>query len=384
MREKVLNFLNKLDKLDSFSYSYLVRNYGEKIVNSLIDDLIKEDSANLLKFDYYVKEICVYDDDFVRSDFAAYLRDISVYPVFDNDDNKRLLKELFIIIERINKLLEKYSGEVSSSSLLSDRVDYVLKNYVLDENLCELKELYGVFCEKRNEIVLGNLKFVIYVCKKYLRLYNDLNVLVQYGNMGLMQAIEKYDVNYDTAFITYAYYWIRRNILINISFDKTKFKVSYNVANLNMRIKKAEKELSLMLNRCPTIEEVANYLKISIEKVKDINLIFDDVVSFNSLICDNDDDMKIMDCLREDYDLEDEFMKRQLVIDFRSVLRSILSDNEYNVICHRYEIDNCEYLVLEQLGNMLGYCKEGISKIERRALKKIRENGKDLAVYLER
>lgn len=377
MKERVKEYLINLSQLDSNSYNYLISNFGEKLVNTMIDELIKEDASNIIKFDYYIKKISCYDENLVYNGFDAYLKDISSYKTFNNEDNIKLMNEIIEIKEKINTILNDDSKE-----LLCDKIDNIINSNNDIENKIELMKLYKEFLNKRNELVMGNLRFVIYVSKKYLKVYNDLNVLVQYGNIGLMQAIEKYSFNYNTSFTTYAYYWIKKNILINIYFEKANFKIPYNIVDLNINIKKAEKELSLKLNRFPTLDEIATYLNISINKVRTVCSIYDDNISLNDFLIE--DDITVMDCIKDNNNLEEDILNKFLVIDFRKFLRSNLNEIEYNVICHRYELDGKKYLVFKQLSNIFGYSVEGIRKIEQRALKRIQENGKEIAIYLER
>lgn len=382
MREKVLEYLEQIDVLDSYSYSYLINNYGEKLVNNLINMLINKDTSNLDKFDYYVKHVCTYDD-VVSRDFDAYLKDISMYPVYSNVDNKKLMKDIYIIIKRIEDILCMFPSNISANSLLVDRISDLKKNNLSDDILFELDYLYEEFCKKRNEIVNGNLKFVIFVCKKYLNLYDDLNVLVQYGNIGLMHAIEKYNYNYDTAFTTYAYYWIRRYIIVNCFFCKCNFKTSYNMIFLHSEVIKAEEKLLFSLGRVPSYIDIAKYLNISVNKVRMIKDTFDEGVSLYDSIKNNDDSFIYEFIGDKCQDIENDFMKKQMVLDFREFLRGILSDNEYDVLCHRYEIDNYKFMSLVELAKKNNYSNEGIRKIEIRALKKIKDNGNDIRVYLE-
>lgn len=371
MRSEVLDYLDKIDKLDQYSYSYLINTYGEILVKNVLDEISDSD---LFKYEYYVNTICYYDSCVVSKGYNAYLKDISGYSVNSNDDNMRLLKELCIIKEKIDLII----GDDICGSLLADKVKIYLEN----NRDKKLENLYLEFCNKRNEIVMGNLLFVIYVSKKYLCLYNDLSVLVQYGNIGLMEAIEKYDFKYGSSFITYAYYRIKKSILNNVTLDKTNFKISYDIARLNIKISKVVKELSVKLNRYPTIDEVASYLDINVDKVNRVNNIFGNMISFSDYVSKDElNGLTYGDCIEDENNLEDDVINRQFVLEFREFLRKVLSRNEYMVICHRYEIDNYPYLVLEQLAKKMGYCTEGVRKIEKRALKKIRENGRELCEY---
>ena len=76
--------------------------------------------------------------------------------------------------------------------------------------------LYNEFLNKRNKLVEANLRFVVCISKLFYRNNKDVNDLIQYGNIGLMRAIEKYNPEYNTNFSTYAYYWIKQNISSNI------------------------------------------------------------------------------------------------------------------------------------------------------------------------
>lgn len=238
MKIEIYNYLNKIDKLDSYNYSNLIRKYDEKLVNEVIEEMIENNGDNLSKFEYYIKKIIVCDDSKVNAAFDAYLNELGDIKPFNNDDNMKYLIELNKITNDINNILSKYMI-IDESIWLCDKIDNFMNNKnITNEDLVNIKKLYKKYCDKRNDLVNGNLRFVIYVAKKFSRISKEFEELVQYGNIGLMKAIEKYDISYNNNFTTYAYYWVMQSITRNGSMDSLSMTVSHRLINLNIAIKK--------------------------------------------------------------------------------------------------------------------------------------------------
>ena len=126
------------------------------------------------------------------------------------------------------------------------------------------------------------LRFIDLISSSFHRNNMDFNDIVQYGNIGLMKAIEKYDSKYNTNFSTYAYYWIKQNISKNISDLEITVRVHYNLHSLNSLMKKMIREY-INENGCePTDLEIADKLNVSLKKIKNLKLLFSEPVSIYS------------------------------------------------------------------------------------------------------
>ncbi len=384
MKDKILNYLNMLNKLDSYSYSYLIQNFTEKLVNETIEELIEENSDNLSKFEYYVKKVIVCDDSKVNEAFNAYILELSNLVTYTNDDNMRVIREISVLIQNINDILSKYMV-VDYSSWIADRIDNFMKCDVSSDDLLEVKKLYQEFCDKRNMMVDGNLRFVIYVAKKFSKVSREFEELVQYGNMGLMKAIEKYDISYDNNFTTYAYYWIMQSITRYGAIDNVPLSVSYRVVYLNSSIKKARHDLTLLYGRTPTDKEVSERLNMSIDTINEVTRAVGKFVSLDDALIVDESEDKLIDFIPDDtVDVEREVITEQLVNDVRIFLKENLNERDYNVICHRYALDGHNFLRLQELGNFYGLSRERVRQIEENAIKKLKGKGRVLKSYIDR
>lgn len=381
----IYNYLNDIDKLDAYSYSDLIKNYGEKLVNEVIEEMIEDNSENLAKFEYYVKKIIACNDFKVNAALDAYFNELGNIKTFNNDDNIRYLIEINKILDDINDILTKYMI-IDDSMWLSDKIDKLIRDEnITNDDLIKIKQLYNKYCNKRNELVNGNLKFVIYVVKKYSKISKEFDELVQYGNIGLMKAIEKYNISYNNNFTTYAYYWVMHSITRYGSMNDLSIKVSHRMVNLNVAMRKAKYKYTMLYGRTPTDSELAEILDISEKTIDDINRSFGNFVSLDSTVSADTSDGLLKDFIPDDnIDVEQEVITEQLVNDVRNLLKESLNERDYNIICHRFLLDNHKFLSLQEIGDIYGLSRERVRQIEEKTLAKLKIKGRMLMSYIER
>lgn len=381
----VYNILKELKKLDGDVYSNLLSIYGEDLVNKVIERMIDEDSDNTSKFEYYISRISFVDDTIATSLYGAYSMDMSFIPRLTNEENVKLATEIYYIIKELNDILDLV-GYVGDSVWITDRVDNYLGICNDSEVMDKLKRLYDKFKYKRNKLVEGNLRMVISFGKPFYKSGVDINEIIQFGNIGLMRAIEKYDPKYNTLFSTYAYHWIKQSITRNLSDVINLVDVPYYLVCTNMSVNKAIRFLRVEFGREPTVEEIASYLDISVNKVIEVKTLFAERVSLDDYVnssLSGDEDYTIMDTIKdENSDIEGEVFGKLLAVDILDCLRDFLTYQEFEVICHRFEIGNYSFCTLAQLGEKYGVTKERIRQIENKAKSKIKRKGRGLFSYL--
>lgn len=119
-----------------------------------------------------------------------------------------------------------------------------------------------------DKLVEANLRFVVSVAKQYSRDPDTLLELVGQGNLGLIEAAQKFDETRGFKFISYAIWFIRKEILLYFGTNKRTIKMPIKAEQDLRRIRKAEAELEMKLERPPSTEEIAEELSRTGEKIK--------------------------------------------------------------------------------------------------------------------
>jgi RNA polymerase primary sigma factor len=236
----------------------------------------------------------------------------------------------------------------------------------------------------RDKLVNANLRFVVNVAKKYQGQGLPLSDLISEGNIGLLNAVERYDTEKGYHFISYAVWWIRQAILKAICEKSRMIRLPLNRANELVQIEKARKMVQNLYGTDAEIKEVARLLNMDSEHVAEIINISRDLVSLeNPLYADKDS--SVGDFVEdENYKApEDHAVEAALEEDIESVLDT-LNKKEADIIRFRYGLGNKAPLSLKELGDRFNLTKERIRQIEKKALKRLQHPSRQklLASYV--
>jgi RNA polymerase primary sigma factor len=236
----------------------------------------------------------------------------------------------------------------------------------------------------RDKLVSANLRFVVNVAKKYQGQGLPLGDLISEGNIGLLNAVERYDADKGYHFISYAVWWIRQAILKAICEKSRMIRLPLNRANELVQIEKARKMVQDLHGTDAEIKEVARLLNMEAEHVAEIINISRDLVSLeNPLYADKDS--SIGDFIEdENYKApEDHAVEAALEEDIESVLDT-LNKKEAEIIRFRYGLGNKAPLSLKEIGDRFNLTKERIRQIEKKALKRLQHPSRQklLASYV--
>lgn len=222
--------------------------------------------------------------------------------------------------------------------------------------------------ELLNELVLGNLRFVISVSKMYQNQGLDLMDIISEGNIGLIKAAEKFDPNNGVKFISYAVWWVKQSIKSSLNDNARTIRIPSNLVQESQKMRKRES----------VFDDDGNEL-INMDEDHIHNLPYC-VGLFNEI---NEDGDMLIDVIpnkninESDYLLNSPEEIRKKV----SLMLSVLDDRERTIITKYYGLTGVE-CNLEDLGDEFGCTKERIRQLRDKAIKKLRNESFDLLNYL--
>lgn len=224
----------------------------------------------------------------------------------------------------------------------------------------------------RDKLAAANLRFVVNVAKKYQNQGLSLSDLISEGNIGLLNAIERYDVDKGYHFISYAVWWIRQAILKAICEKSRMIRLPLNRANELVQIEKARKVLQGGATNDAEINEVARLLDMEPSHVADLINISRDLVSLESPVYTEKDSSILGDFLEDTTYKAPEAaaIESALREDIEMVLQT-LSEKEAEIIRYRFGLNGTAPMSLKEIGERFHLTKERIRQIEKKALKRL-------------
>ena len=225
----------------------------------------------------------------------------------------------------------------------------------------------------KNKIVNANLRFVVNVAKKYQNHGLDLTDLISEGNIGLLIAIDKFDVTKGYHFISYAVWWIRQSILKAICEKSRSIRLPLNRANELVQIEQAKKTITGSKTEQEEFEEIASMLNMTTSHVREMVNISRDMISLDAEINNSENDKTQIGDFYEDFRYgkpEDNVMKEAMEKDIDNVLNS-LRKNEADVIRMRFGLNGIKPMSLKEVGSICNLTKERIRQIEKHAISRM-------------
>ena len=260
-------------------------------------------------------------------------------------------------------VLSMYLKDINKVSLLSreEETDLALKAKVGDK-------------AAKDKIVNANLRFVVNVAKKYQNHGLDLPDLISEGNIGLLTAVDRFDVSKGYHFISYAVWWIRQAILKAICEKSRAIRLPLNRANELVQIEHARKLMTGDKTEEQEFAEVARMLKMDKQHVREMVNISRDMISLDAQVASSDNDRTSVSDFIEDerYDNPDEeAISNAMKRDIGDVLNT-LKPNEAKVLSLRYGLNGTRPMSLKEVGDTCNLTKERIRQIEKHAIVRMR------------
>lgn len=333
--------------LGVYKESRKLRTYIVQILNELEDDELdvlknNEHLWKMLSFYFELNNI------YLEDDIALEI------PVNEEEEEN-------ISTEYDTNLVKQYFKEIGKYKILTAPLE---------------KELFIKYkngdMKARELLINSNLRLVASIARKYLGRGISYMDLIQAGNLGLIDAVENFDVDRGFRFTTFATARIIRPILQEIEKHGRNIKLPNKTYTDIQKLTKITRELTIDLKREPTLEELAQKMDKSVTEIAELKLIKDDTVSLNKSVTEEDDAV-LLDFIKSDENVEEQVMISSVATDLMDFINSgILEPRERDVITYRYGLNGKTPLQLEEIGKILNISRQRVCVIEQKTLKKLR------------
>ncbi|MFB3785075.1 MAG: RNA polymerase sigma factor RpoD/SigA [bacterium] len=225
--------------------------------------------------------------------------------------------------------------------------------------------------EARRRLIESNLRFVIKMALNFRNQGLALADLIQDGNLGLIEALEKFDPSKNCRLITYASWWIRLYMQRAVEQKARQINLPINKMEILRKVRSFEESYIKKHGQKPSAVEVAESLELDVEKIEELD---EYNPSFQTIHSVDEDHPGLERVLvdEKNEDPRDRMWRTEAENRLNAVMR-ILNDREREVLSHRYSLyEGGKKLSLRKVGQRMGLSAEGVRRIEEQAMNKLR------------
>ena len=227
--------------------------------------------------------------------------------------------------------------------------------------------------DARQQIIEANLRFVVSVARDYKDYGMSLGEVVSEGNVGLLEAVKRFDDSLGFKFITYAVWWIRQAILKALAEQSRITRPPMSQINDLQKMEKVAGSLSQQLGRNPTYTEIAAKVDISSQRTRNATEVAQQDVSLDAPAF-ADEDATMYSTFAADVETADNLFEDEQMREMVAGCLEVLDHREYEILRRYFGLEDLQPMTLEQIGNYLGVTRERVRQLRNRALDKLREN----------
>ena len=228
--------------------------------------------------------------------------------------------------------------------------------------------------EASRRMVQSNLRLVVSVVKRYLGYGLPFLDLIQEGNIGLMEAVERFDHRKGFRFATYGSWWIRQKVSRALADKGRAIRVPSHLVESIHKLNRERRRLHQELGRDPTAEEVALEMELPPARVVELIKLAQDPVSLDVPVGE-EKDSTLGDFVPDRRAGAGEEAALQLLQEYVALVLDGLTERERDLVLLRFGLGGGRAFSLDELSKHFGLTKERIRQIERRALVKLRSHG---------
>ena len=362
---QIISFLRRNSYIPDPDF-YITLLSESEIIEKIVELVVEDNYDNIING----KIENIFDNEIIISFIETYCSQKNIQiKVYEEENNKN--QEIIYTTDNVRNYLK----EIGSFELLSPEEERILGYKLLEKDPIA-----------KEKMINANLRLVVNIAKRYLGKGLEFLDLIQEGNIGLMTAVDKFDVRKGFKFSTYATWWIRQAIIRAISVKARNIRLPVylysKLVKFRMKVEKLEREFGCSL----TPAEIAEELKMDVKEVEELYNYQIDTISLNTKV-GKEEDSEIEELIpSQELSIEENIESKSLNDILETLfIKCSLREKEKDVLRRRFGLNNEEPATLEEIGKHYNVTRERIRQIEARAIKKLRKKNitKQLAVYLD-
>ncbi len=286
---------------------------------------------------------------------ALYLKQISRYPLLGITDEQDIGQKIQKAKLSLVSLKEAYADRLADPVFLR-----------------EASKLETALRDLKNRMITANLRLVVSIAKNYQHRGLGLLDLIDEGNIGLIEAVERFDYTRGCRFSTYGTWWIRQAIIKSLADKGRLIRIPIHMLNTISKCFFVAKQLTQDLGRDPSPEELSEYLQIPADRIREIMSISQETTSLDTTV-DDDNNTRLSDLISDDTLVEPfELVFTATLQETMDDVLGQLTEREMKIIKLRFGLTEKGPLTLEETGKLLGITRERVRQIQGKALCKLR------------
>jgi RNA polymerase primary sigma factor len=225
----------------------------------------------------------------------------------------------------------------------------------------------------RNRMIESNLRLVVKIAKRYINRGLPFLDLIEEGNLGLIKAVERFNLAKECRFSTYATWWIRQSIERSLVNQSRTIRLPVHVSDDISRMLRTVRGLSQKLHREPGVDEIAAGMNSKPQYIRRLMTLLRRTCSMETPIGDGNDYF-LIDTI-EDTSLVSPALLLENVNRYELISRHFegLSESEQKILTLRFGLNDNEPQTLDTIGHQFGVTRERIRQIETKVLEKLRK-----------
>lgn len=304
----------------------------------------------------------------------SYLKSIGRVPLLTHEEEIKLGKQVKAMMA-LQEIKDALAEQLDQEPTWEDWAK------AAEMEVAELKRVVHIGNRAKAKMIKANLRLVVSIAKKYTDRGLDLLDLIQEGSIGLSRGVEKFDPFKGYRFSTYAYWWIRQAMTRAIAEKSRVVRLPIHVTETLNKIKKAQRKLTQTLGRAPNTDEIANYLEIKPEQVRDCLQHARKTLSLEVRVGDNQD-TELADLLEAEGESPEDFTMKSFLQSELADLLEHLTPQQREVLTLRFGLDDGKELSLARVGKRLNISRERVRQIQQQAITRLRHHRGQLRGYL--